>query len=57
MALPMYEAMGFRTIVRYVTFSQPAPDHAKFAQPQEGGEFAPTASPIGHETPVPPRPQ
>ena len=26
MALPMYEAMGFRTIVRYVTFSQPAPD-------------------------------
>ncbi len=29
----------------------------EFAQPQEDGEFAPTASPIGHETPVPPRPQ
>ena len=26
MALPMYEAMGFRAIVRYVTSTQPAPD-------------------------------
>jgi len=38
MAIPMYEAMGFRTIVRYAVFSEPA-------------------TPIGHETPVPPSPQ
>lgn len=38
MAVAMYEAMGFRTIVRYADFRAPV-------------------TPIGQETPVPPRPQ
>ena len=37
MAVSMYEAMGFRTVVNYAVFSE--------------------ATPIGHETPVPPSPQ
>ena len=37
MAVSMYEAMGFRTVVSYAVFKAPTP--------------------MGHETPVPPRPQ